>query len=141
MGVASIDQITARNNTGVTILFGGKRVGRIQQMRASQNNNVQVLAELGRQYMVEMKKGITAYSFSVSTFLVRADVMQPLKDGKVFSLTIRDENNIDVEGTGAAEVIDTFSRCMIASLDRDYTVGQAAIGQSATIQVVGQSGT
>lgn len=132
-GAQSIDNVTARNNTLIIIQFNGQRVGRVQQFREGITNNVQVLAELGRAYMVEMKKGITAYSFSISKFMCRNDVMDQLKLGAVFSLSIRDE------GVGlGAETIEYFPSCMINSMSRDYTIGQASVGESAEVVTIGK---
>lgn len=128
----SIDQVAGRNNTLITIKLDGRRVGRVQQFREDQSNNVQVLAELGRDVMVEMLRGIRSYSFTIASFYCHQDVMDQLKDGAVFSLDVTDEN----AGVGS-EVLEHFSRCMIQSVSRDYTVGQAAVGQNAAVVVVG----
>lgn len=136
MAAASIDNITARNNTLVVLSIDGSAVGRIQQFRQDQNNNVQVLAELGREYMVEMQKGITSYSFSISKFLVHADVMDSLKNGAVFALTLKDTSTIPTAGN--SEVLESFARCMITSVSRDYTIGQAAIGVNASVVTIGK---
>lgn len=138
MALAAIDNIVTRNNTGVTLSINGVRVGRVQQFQESRANNVQVLAELGSQYMVEMKRGIIAFTFSISSFYVRADVMDRLKNGTPFSLTVRDLNNIDVEGTGIAEVLESFPRCMITSVNRTFTNGAAAVGQDAQVVTIGK---
>jgi hypothetical protein len=136
MAAASIDNITARNNTLVVLSIDGKAVGRIQQFRQDQNNNVQVLAELGREFMVEMQKGITSYSFSISKFLVHSDVMDTLKNGAVFALTIKDTGTIATAGN--SEILESFARCMITSVSRDYTIGQAAIGVNASVVTIGK---
>lgn len=133
-GAQSIDGITARNNTLVVILFNGQRVGRVQNFRENINNNVQVLAELGRAYMAEMKKGITVYTFSITRFMCRADVMDQLKLGAVFSLGVRDEG----VGGGRTETIEYFPSCMINSLARDYTIGQASVGESVEVVTIGK---
>src|SRR3954470_6820775 len=88
--MASYDNINARNNTKVYLVIDGQRVGRVQSFSESIANNVQVLAELGRQYMVELKKGITSYTFSIAKFYCRSDVSDKIKLGSVFSLMIRD---------------------------------------------------
>jgi hypothetical protein len=129
---AAIDALQARNNTLVVLVVDGQRVGRIQQFSEQINNNVQVLAELGRAYMVEMQKGITQYSFSIASFYCHQDIMDRLKLGAVFGLSVQDLGN------SSAEVLEYFPRCMITSLGRDYTVGQAAIGQSAQVLTVGK---
>lgn len=136
MAASSIDGIHSRNNTLVVISINGSAVGRVQQFREDQNNNVQVLAELGREYMVEMQKGITSYSFSISKFLTHGDVMDSLKNGQVFSLTVKDTSTIATAGN--SEILETFSRCMITSLSRDFTIGQAAIGVNASVVTIGK---
>lgn len=132
---ASIDGVTARNNTFVVLQLDGRNIGRVQQFREDINNNVQVLAELGREYMVEMQKGITAYSFSISRFYCVADYIDALKLGAVFSLAVRDQTN------PAAEILESFPRCMMTSVSRDYTIGQAAIGENASVVTVGKGVT
>lgn len=127
----SIDGVLARNNTLVVLTFAGQRVGRIQQFREDINNNVQVLAELGSAYMVQMNKGITSYSFSVSKFYCRTDVMDDLKLGKVFGISLVDQ------GAGG-EVLEYFPRCMMTNVSRDYTVGQASVGENASVVTVGK---
>lgn len=129
----SIDGVTARNNTLIDILIDGARVGRVQSFREDVSNNVQVLAELGRAYMVELKKGITSYSFTISRFYTRSDVFDSLKKGKVFGLSVADQSV-----AGNVETLEHFDRCMIQSISSDYTVGQASVGQNATVVVVGQ---
>jgi len=124
----AVGDITARNNTSVELLVDGNAVGRIQQFTENVDNNVQVLAELGRDYMVEMQKGVTEYSFTVNSFYVKSDVMDDLKAGVPFTLSITEN------GT---ETVTHFDKCMLDTLKRSYTVGQAAIGQEATIRVIG----
>lgn len=132
----SIDGITARNNTLVNLIMAGQRIGRVQQFREDINNNVQVLAELGNAYMVQFNKGITSYSFTIARFYCRADVFDELKLGAPFGLSVRDD------GIGAgAETLEYFPSCSIASLSRDYTVGQASVGENATVVVIGKGVT
>lgn len=138
MPTQSIDSVTSRNNTGVTIILNGLRVGRVQSFREDQANNVQVLAELGSAYMVEMQKGITVYTFQIARFLSRNDVFDALKNGAVFTLATR-ENITAADGTPVAESLAYFGRCMIQSISRDYTVGQAAIGVNAQVVTVGKA--
>lgn len=130
---AAVDAIQSRNNTFVTIKLDGQRVGRIQSFRENQTNNVQVLAELGRDVMAEMLRGIKSYSFSIASFYCHTDAMDRIKNGAVFSLEVRDEAAV-----GGAEVLEYFARCMVQSLSRDYTVGQAAIGQNAEVVCIGE---
>lgn len=127
----AIDKLASRNNTAVTITLRGQRVGRVQQFRSSQANNVQVIAELGRDYMVEMAKGLTVFSFSISTFFVRGDVFEPIRNGEAFGLVITDS-------AGVAEVIDSFDQCMLQSLDRSYAAGAVTIGQDASVVAIGK---
>lgn len=128
----AIDALQLRNNTFVALILDGQRVGRVQQFSQSRNNNVQVVAELGRDVMVEMLKGIEQYTFTIASFYCRVDVMDNLKGGDPFSLAIRDE------GAGTTEVVESFASCMITSLTRDYTTGQAAIGQNAQVVTIGR---
>lgn len=127
----SIDSLIARNNTLINLLINGQRVGRVQQFREDINNNVQVLAELGSAFMVQLNKGITSYSFSLSRFYCRTDAMDLLKKGQVFGLEVQDR------GDGGAS-LEYFPSCSIAQLSRDYTVGQASIGENATVAVIGE---
>lgn len=127
----SIDGLVARNNTLINLLINGLRVGRVQQFREDINNNVQVLAELGSAYMVQLNKGITSYSFSISRFTCRNDAMDLLKKGQVFGLEVQDR------GDGGAS-LEYFPSCAIASISSDYTIGQASVGQNATIAVIGE---
>lgn len=129
--MSALDAITARNNTAITIAFNGQRVGRIQQFSESQANNVQVFGELGRDYMIEMQKGMTAFTFSISSFYVRNDVMDTLRGGAVFGLVLTD-------GAGVAETIDTFQQCMITSLNRSYSSGAVTVGQDASVVALGK---
>lgn len=128
---ASLDTLTSRNNTAVTIKFKGSTVGRIQQFRSSQSNNVQVIAELGRAFMVEMSAGVRQFSFAVSTFYVRNDAIDALRKGEVFSLVVSDATG------GTAETLTSFDQCMIQSLSRTYAAGAVTIGQDAEIVAIG----
>jgi uncharacterized membrane protein YjfL (UPF0719 family) len=128
---AAIDTLASRNNTAVTITLGGQRVGRVQQFRSSQANNVQVIAELGRDYMVEMAKGLTVFSFSISTFYVRNDLFDTIRNGQTFGLVITD-------GAGVAEVLDAFDQCMLQSVDRSYAAGAVTVGQDAAVVAIGK---
>jgi hypothetical protein len=139
MAIASIDNITARNSTSVVLIADGQRVGRVQSFREDISNNVQVLAELGRAFNAEMKKGVTTYTFSIAKFYCRSDVMDQLKLGKVFAISIKDEaTSPDYPAGSAVEILETFPRCMIQSLSRDYTIGQASVGENATVVTIGQ---
>lgn len=134
----SVDSFNARNNTKVYILVDGQRVGRVQSFREDITNNVQVLSELGRDFMVELKKGITAYSFSIARFYTRKDVFRSLKTGGVFSLMVRDTAGLNDNGTGAAEILEFFQKCMIQTISYDYTNGAATIGQNASVVAIGR---
>ncbi len=139
MAKSSVDKLTARNSTGVIIKINDERVGRVQSFREDINNNVQVLAELGRQYMAEMKKGVTSYSFTISKFYVRSDVMDDIKLGAVFTLRVTDQTPGD--RPRGREVLEYFPRCMVTSLSRDYTIGQASVGENASIVTIGKGVT
>jgi hypothetical protein len=67
-----------------------QRVGRVQSFREDITNNVQVLDELGRAFAVELKKGITHYTFNIARFYTRKDVFRSLKLGRVFGLQVQD---------------------------------------------------
>lgn len=132
--MAAVDSIESRNNTHILLVYNGQRVGRVQQFSKEANNNVQVLAELGRDYMVEMLRGIRSYSFRVSKFLVRNDVVDALRNGEVFSIAVQDDTNAASTGV---EVLENFSRCAITSISESYTTGQATIVQDAQIVTIG----
>lgn len=135
--MASTDNINARNNTKVFILINGSRVGRVQSFSESIANNVQVLAELGNQYMVELKKGITSYSFSIAKFYCRSDVSDTIKNGQVFSLMIQDTAPGD-QAQAAAQVLELFQNCMVQSIDRSFTAGQATVAENAQVVTIGK---
>ena len=80
MATHSTDNIQARNSTKVYIKINGARVGRVQSLQQSITNNVQVLNELGRAFAVELKKGITQYSFSIAKFYARNDAFEAMPD-------------------------------------------------------------
>jgi hypothetical protein len=92
---------------------------------------VQVIAELGRDYMVEMAKGLTVFSFSISSFYVRNDVVDGLRNGQSFGLVITD-------GAGVAEVLDSFAQCMMQSIDRSYAAGAVTVGQDCSVVAIGK---
>lgn len=137
-GPAAIDSLFSRNSTRISILYDGQRVGRVQSVRADMDNNVQVLAELGTAYMAELKKGITRYSFTIAKFYARSDVMDLLKLGRVFSLALHDSNLVSDGGSGRPQVLEYFSQCMMTSVSRDYTVGQATVGENASVVTIGK---
>lgn len=135
----SSDALYARNATRIYLnvtLPGGKpqRVGRVQSMREDITNNVQVLDELGRAYAVELKKGITHYTFSIAKFYCRSDVFDSLKLGSIFGLSISDHNN----AYSAYSTLEYFSRCAITAISRDFTIGQAVVGENATVVTIGK---
>lgn len=141
---ASVDSVVARNNSKVYIVVNGAAVGRVQSISESIANNVQVLDELGSQFAVELKKGITHYTFQIARFYCRSDAFEAIKLGQVFSLEIHDRSNVasfsndPLAGGGAEEILEKFSRCAITSLTRDYSVGQASVGENASVVAIGQ---
>jgi hypothetical protein len=138
MPTPSYDGIVSRNSTKVYIEVNGQRVGRLQSVREDITNNVQVLDELGRAFAVELKKGITHYSFSIARFYARSDVFDSLKLGQIFALSIVDTSSVDDTGAGQREVLEYFERCSITTISRDYTVGQAVVGENAQVVTIGQ---
>lgn len=134
----SVDSLYARNNTKVFLLVDGQRVGRVQSFREDISNNVQVLSELGRDIAVELKKGITTYAFTIARFYTRNDVFRDLKTGGVFSLMVRDTAGLNIDGTGGAEILEYFSKCMIQSISTDYTNGAATVAQNASVVAIGR---
>lgn len=135
----STDGVVARNNTKVFLLVNGVAVGRIQSIREDIANNVQVLDELGRAFAVELKKGITHYTFSIAKFYVRKDVFEGIKLGQIFSLELRDRANVsDTDSSGSEQTLEYFERCAITSISRDYTVGAATVGENASVVAIGQ---
>lgn len=138
MATPSTDGVVVRNSTKVYIEVNGARVGRVQSVREDISNNVQVLDELGSAFAVELKKGITHYSFSVARFFCRSDAFERLKLGQIFSLSIIDSSNSDDTGAGSREILEYFERCSIATISRDYTVGQATVGENAQVVTIGQ---
>ncbi len=131
--------ITSRNATRINLKINNHRVGRVQSMGRSANNNIQVLRELGAQVAVELKKGISEYTFSIAKMWVRNDVIDELEQGAVFELETVDESGINpVTAAGSTEVLDLFKQCAINSLDRQYTAGQATIAANASVVVIGQ---
>lgn len=135
---AAVDGIYSRNSTRIYLLVNGQRVGRVQQFREDIANNVQVLAELGNAYMAELKKGITRYSFTIARFYARNDVMDDLKLGRVFSIAVRDQNLVSDGGNGRSQQLEYFPACMIDNMSRDYTIGQASVGENATVVTIGK---
>lgn len=135
---AAVDGIYSRNSTRIEIVFNGQKVGRVQSMREDITNNVQVLRELGYAYAAEMKKGVTEYRFSIARFYARNDVMDALKGGRVFSLALQDQNLVSDGGSGRPQVLEYFAKCMIDSISRDYTIGQASVGENATVVAIGK---
>lgn len=141
---AGASGITSRNATRVNLVItapGGKpqRVGRVQSINRSVNNNVQVLRELGAQVLVELKKGITEYTFSIAKMWIRNDVFDELEQGAIFELQTQDESaNTPLNTAGQTEILDVFKQCAFNTLDRQYAAGQATIMASGTVVVIGQ---
>jgi hypothetical protein len=140
MPTYSGDNIQARNSTKVFLKINGVRVGRVQSLRQDITNNVQVLNELGRSFAVELKKGITNYTFSIAKFYARADAFEAIKLGQVFSLAIIDYAGVD-DGGGSEDTLEYFERCAIQTISRDYTIGAATVGENATVVAIGQGHT
>lgn len=138
----SVDAFSARNSTKIYLEIqaeGGKkeRIGRVQSMDESRTNNFQVLTELGRDYAVELKKGITTFTFTIARFWVRSDVMDNLKSGLPFSLWVKDGTNLNADGTGSAEVLEYFQWCAVTALSRSFTNGQVTVAENATVAIAG----
>jgi hypothetical protein len=134
----SVDSTFARNATRVNLAFrlpGGNwaRVGRVQSMNEDIANNVQVLMELGSQFAVELKKGITTYTFSIAKFLTRSDVFDQLSGGAIFGLQITDDSG------SQSVVLEQFQQCSMTSVSRAFTNSQATVGQNATVVTIGPS--
>lgn len=123
--------ITSRNATRINLVVNGARVGRVQSMSRSANNNIQVLRELGAQVAVELKKGISEYTFSIAKMLIRNDVFVELEQGAIFSLETKDE-------AVSGEQLDLFNFCAFNSIDRQYTAGQATVALNTTVVTIGQ---
>jgi hypothetical protein len=141
----SLDSITARSSTKVYLSVAGRRVARVQSLQQSITNNIQVLNELGSQFAVELKKGITSYSFTIARFFTRLDAFEDLKLGQVFALEIFDNSAVSdfsgdplTSGSGAATILELFQACSITTISRDFTVGQAVVAENATVVTIGQ---
>lgn len=135
---ASVDQISSRNSTRIYLIVNGQRVGRVQSVDEQISNNVQVLNELGNAYAAELKKGVTTYSFTISRFYVRNDVIDSLKLGAVFSLAIRDDNIVADGGSGTIQSLEYFDKCMITNLSRTYAIGAATVSENASVVTIGK---
>ena len=139
----SLDSVYSRNATRVNVaiqLPGGNfaRVGRVQSISKDSQNNVQVLHEIGSQFAVELKKGISTYTFSIAKMYVRSDVFDALELGAIFALAISDDSGVTPTG-GQSVVLDQFNQCSISSVSKQYTAGQATVAQNATIVTIGSS--
>ena len=135
----SIDGIYARNATHINLrvsLPNGAyaRVGRVLSVSRQQSNNVQVLAELGSQVMVELKKGITQYNFSISKLYVHNDVFDQIADGAVFGMELTDDT-----ASGGGVILDQFSRCAINSISVSYGAGQVTVAEDCQVVTIGSS--
>lgn len=134
----SIDGISVRNATRVNLAFrlpGGSwaRVGRVQSMSEDITNNVQVLTELGSQYAVELKKGITTFSFSIARFYCRNDVFDQLSGGAIFGMMITDDSG------SSSVVLEQFQQCALTSVSRSFATGQSTVAQNASVVTIGPS--
>lgn len=135
----SLDSTYSRNATRINLsiaLPGGKfaRVGRVQSVSQNISNNVQVLAELGSQVMVELKKGISVYTFSIAKMYVISDVFDQLRAGQIFGLELSDNSN-----PSAAIILEHFKQCALTSVSRTFTQGQATVAQDASVVTIGSS--
>jgi hypothetical protein len=131
--------ITSRNATRINLRINNSRVGRVQSMSRSANNNMQVLRELGAQVAVELKKGISEYTFSIAKMWARTDVFDELEQGAIFELETVDESGANaLSGVGSTTILDLFKYCAINSIDRQYTAGQATVAVNATVVTIGQ---
>lgn len=153
VGTPSIDAIVSRNATQVNLAIqipgtsGWTRVGRVQSMSEDISNNVQVLMELGSQFAVELKKGISTYTFSIAKFYVHTDVFDKLVNGMIFGLQIQDSSSSALSGVGAAQsapaasasTLEYFSSCSINTVSRSFQQGQATVAQNASVVAIGQS--
>jgi hypothetical protein len=138
VGLPSIDSVIARNATKIELAFnvsgsGWVRVGRVQSMSQDTANNVQVLSELGSQFAVELKKGITTFSFTIAKFYVHTDVFDPLRSGAIFGIQLSDTSVVPTS------VLEQFQSCSMNSVSRQYTSGQATVAQNASVVAIGQS--
>jgi hypothetical protein len=138
----SIDAFSARNSTKIYLVIQPEgqpeqRVGRVQSMDESRTNNFQVLTELGRDVAVELKKGITVFTFTIARFWVRSDIIDTIKGGLPFSLWINDGTNLNANGTGGAEVLEYFQHCALTSLSRSFSNGQVTVAENASVVVAG----
>lgn len=136
----SIDALYTRNATRVNLsirLPGGTwaRIGRVQSMTEDIANNVQVLMEIGSQVAVELKKGISTYTFSIAKFYVRSDVFDQLRDGAIFGLMISD----DSDSVAGSIVLEQFQQCSMNSVSRSFNQGQATVAQNASVVTIGNS--
>lgn len=140
----STDSIASRNATKINLqiaLPGGAfaRVGRVQSISEDIANNVQVLLELGSQYAVELKKGVSTFSFSIAKMYVHTDVFDQLRGGAIFSLAVTDDSGVTVTGAGTSSVLEMFNSCAITSISRSFAQGQATIAQNASVVTIGNS--
>lgn len=162
VGLSSIDHIVSRNAAQVNLAVkvpgsGWQRVGRVQSFSEDITNNVQVLSEIGSQFMVELKKGITQFSFSIAKFYCHSDLFDELASGMTFGLQIQDfspdatNENINtgintpsgsgplIWGNTTPVILEQFESCAFNTVSRSYNNGQVTVGQNATVVVIGQS--
>lgn len=134
----SIDGLYSRNSTRIVMQVTPPSghaftVARVQSMREDITNNIQVLDELGSAYAVELKKGITHFTFNVAKFLTRSESFEPLKAGQIFSLNVH-----DLAASSGEKTIEFFKHCAINTISSSYSVGQAVVALNATIVVAGR---
>lgn len=142
---AGLGGISSRNATRINLVLHingeRRRIGRVLTLSKSVNNNVQALRELGSQVLVELKKGISEYSFTISKMYTRTDAFDLLAQGAIFELETLDSGLI-VPGSGNSgnvEVLDLFQNCAVNTFQQSITAGQATVATSVSVVVIGQS--
>lgn len=142
---AGLKGVSSRNATRINLVLHiegeRRRIGRVLTLSKSANNNMQALREIGSQVLVELKKGISEYSFTISKMWTRADAFDLLAQGAIFELETLDSGLI-VPGsneTGNVEVLDLFKYCAVNSYQQTYTAGQATVASSVSVVTIGQS--
>lgn len=142
----SIDGVYSRNATKVNLAIqlpgvnNWARVGRIQSVSEDISNNVQVLGELGSQVMVELKKGISTFTFSIAKMYARSDIMDQLIAGAIFGLMITDDSGVSPGGVGGNSIVlEQFKQCSLNTVSRQFTTGQATVALNSQVVTIGAS--